>query len=159
MLRYLLTSATLLTATFAPAFGADEKAAQAAEVGDTVILKNPSLDYICSNREDASKIYYAGLIALDNEYRMGTSSWTATKAKYEARKQALRTAYSCGVSGSDVRFLIEQKKVIGKKDDVFYVVNYCLKGLNTSEPMKECAWIVVEQDASSPFKTVVKKGT
>jgi hypothetical protein len=125
------------------------KAANAAEIGDRVVLRYPASTIMCSLENDATGIALAGKIALGQTMRVENDAYSAVKAMNAARKETMRTLYSCSwAPAKDVQFRVEQKRLTGTPKDLFYTVSYCLSIEN------KCWWIIEDQTSESPFKSV-----
>jgi hypothetical protein len=135
---------------------ADWKAEDAAQVGDSVAIKYPASTIMCSDRNDASKVYATGKFAFWEEMRLSHDDvWNSVKEEHEARKLAMRTAYSCQWAPRDVRFTVIKKEIIGTEKDMFHDVNYCLQ----PEGKTKCWWITEDFGTRSPFEQVRQKTT
>jgi len=69
-------------------------AADAAQVGDVVTLIYSSSTIMCAERNDMSKVYVSGEVALRQTWRMENSALKAVQAKAASQKSAMANAYS-----------------------------------------------------------------
>jgi hypothetical protein len=120
-------------------------------VGDTVGLSFPTLTIICEDRNDASKVHLAGEIVMrsvaNDALRVdrldpGSAYKKGLKAGYDARKDAMRKAYSCRWGDRGERYDIMRKEITGTEKDLFHVASYCLQ----QDGWNVCRWIVVNAD-------------
>ncbi|TYL70956.1 hypothetical protein [Bradyrhizobium cytisi] len=131
-----------------------KNAAEAAAVGDTVTVKWPASTVMCSERNDASKVYLVGENALRQTWRVENSAMKAVQAKSAAQKLAMSQAYSCEWAPNDrMRFVVKQKEIIGNKSTAYYTADYCLKKEVGGE---ECWWIIERADMGPPIKRVAR---
>jgi hypothetical protein len=125
-----------------------------AEISDSVVINYPASTIMCSDRNDAQKVYVTGKFALWEELRLTNNDvWKAVKAESEGRKLAMRTAYSCRWASSSVRFVVVQKNIVGTEKDMFHVIDYCLQ----PEGKNNCWWVTEDFGARSIFKDVQRK--
>jgi hypothetical protein len=126
-----------------------------AEIGDSVVINYPASTIMCSDRNDASKVYMTSKFAMWEEMRLTNNDvWKAVKTEHEARKYAMQTAYSCQWAPSyGVRFAVVQKQIIGTEKDMFHLIKYCLQ----PEGKNGCWWISQDFGARSTFKDVQRK--
>jgi hypothetical protein len=128
-------------------------AAEAAEIGDEVAVLYPHTTVMCSNRSDASKVYVADKIAISEHMRVeNDGAYRAFDAGLAARKQIMRTLYSCEWAPRHGRYRVEQKTISGTEKDVFHTVAYCLRQTGASA----CLWLIEKFDSYSPFENVRK---
>lgn len=127
-----------------------------AEIGDSVVVNYPASTIMCSDRTDVSKVYMTGKFTMWQEMRVTNDAWKAVKAEQEARKYAMRTAYSCRWAPSgNVHFIVVEKHIIGTEKDIFHVIDYCLQ----AEDKNTCWWITEDFGATSRFIKDVQRRT
>jgi hypothetical protein len=73
---------------------------------------------------------------------------SAVNAAYEAKKETLRTAYSCNWAVRDARYVVQSKEETGTEADQFHVVTWSLK----PEGQKETLWLVENYGESSDIR-------
>ena len=128
-------------------------AAEAAEVGDVVIIRYPNLTVMCGDRNDMSKVYIVGEQALRQTYRVENHDASkAFEAQRSAQKYAMAQYSSCewAPTKDDTRFVVKEKHIIGDKNALFHVADYCLKPTDRDE----CWWIAETADMSPQIKRV-----
>ena len=112
---------------------ANVKVQDAAKVGDIVMLRYPSITILCGERNDASMVYLAVVVAMSQTYRIENSSHKAYAAGSAAKKSAMREAYSCQWPEKDVRYRVTEKAITGTKEDAFHVVTYGLRPVGSAK--------------------------
>lgn len=142
----------------AAAAGANIEAGSGAEVGSTVTLAYPMFTVACKNFSDADKVYLVYELTMrkvfDREVRVNQTPrdkavGTAMHAARDAQKDMMtHEAFSCSWA-EDVRYHVEKKTVSGSKDDLFYVVQFCLK----PDGKDECLWVNENYTSISLFAT------
>jgi hypothetical protein len=142
----------------------ERKMENAAEIGDTLQLKNPASMILCESRDDSFKVYFAGELALNNSLRMGDSAWTAVSAQSEARKSMMARAYSCmlGTRLEDQHFTVQEKRVTGEERDALRVATYRLRSVETNVDwwFEETRWLSSEfKNVKPTIKTIETKAT
>lgn len=138
----------LIGAGFLSVFAASKEpdaakyAAEAAEIGDVVIIRYTNGTIMCEDSADADKVYVAGENALRESTRVDRTNITkAVEAKIAARDSAMQQARSCQRSPTprDLRYIVRDKAIVGSNKDLFYVAKYCLKPANRTDDT--CWWI------------------
>jgi hypothetical protein len=125
----------------------------AANVGDTVSIHHYATTIMCRSADDRDKVFMAGKFAFWENMRLTREDvWGSVKKEFAAREDAMKSAYSCRFApfGSEYRYTVVEKKIIGTKDDMFHTVNYLLRSNNNTE-----WWVIEDYGSSSPFKDVV----
>ncbi|KYK50019.1 hypothetical protein A1D31_22160 [Bradyrhizobium liaoningense] len=117
----------------------EKTAADAAAVGDIVTVLWPASTIMCSERDDASKVYIVGENAMRQTWRIENSAMKAVQAKSAARKQAMSQAPSCEWAPEKISFIVKKKEIIGDKASLYHVATYCLKPENKAG--SDCWWI------------------
>lgn len=144
----IVSGAVLIGAAFLSVFAAAKEpdaaqyAAEAAEIGDVVIIRYTNGTILCEDPADADKVYIAGENALRESMRVDRTNITkAIEAKVAARDSAMRQARNCQRSPTprDLRYIVKDKAIAGSDKDVFYVAKYCLKPVNRTDDT--CWWI------------------
>jgi hypothetical protein len=89
-----------------------ENARDGGNIGDTVTLAYAYSVILCTDDADALKIYLAGVHARSESLRLESDDMmVALKAEHTARKEAMRTAYSCQSAsrlGGDIYTLMDK---------------------------------------------------
>jgi len=120
-------------------------AGNAAEIGDHVSVSGSTI--MCSRRKDAETVYLVGEMVMQETLRVEGSAWKAVSARSDARKSAMRDAYSCTRPASLLtRYRVEQKDISASQS-----VAYCVKPGWQSET---CWWIIEDVNSPSPFRNV-----
>ena len=128
-------------------------AAEAADVGDTVVIRYPSLTVMCGDRNDMSKVYIVGEQALRQTYRVENHDASkAFEAQRSAQKYAMAQYSSCewAPTKDGTRFIVQEKQIIGYETAAFHVADYCLK----PEGRNECWWIAATATMIPQIKRV-----
>jgi hypothetical protein len=126
-------------------------AVEAADIGDDVSLQYPASTILCSARRDASVLHMTGRVALVQTLRVENNDvWQVVKDQNAARKNAMRSLYSCSWAPRDMRYRVEHKEISGTKNDPFHVVSFCLQPSGDTS----CWWMIEDVTSSSPFKNL-----
>jgi hypothetical protein len=111
-----LTAAAMVACALVatPVLANDVTARDGANTGDTVTLHFPFSMILCSEDTDALAVYMAGVMARSESLRLESDDMmVALKAESAARKEALRTAYSCQRAdrkgGDNARYTVTNK--------------------------------------------------
>jgi len=141
------TAPSITSVNAAQAASPAKNAPEAAEIGDIVRMKYPTSTIMCTSSTDVFTVFLAGRMAENEEYRLTDNAQQALEAGHEARKQAMRTAYTCRWAKRDIGYRVTQKEIIGTEADAFHVVKYCVRAADgaTSD---ECQWL--EQGFTEP---------
>jgi hypothetical protein len=132
---------------------ADFKAMDVAAIGDEVTIPYPSTTYLCGDRNDAQKIYIAGVFALNDSYRLERSARKAVEAEFDAQKRMVRSAYSCEMAPRDKHYIVVHKEVVGNDKTPLHSVEYCVSPIGK----QDCWWTSESATSLSPkFERVTK---
>jgi hypothetical protein len=142
-------------------------AAAAAEIGDEVALRYPSLTIMCSTMSEASGVYLAGILAYSMTMQKENNAQQAMKDYIAARKLVMRDR-RCEQPPSDtMRYRVAQKEFPSGTENVAYCLlpsGRTLQAINpdTGGGKLPCLWIYENGSRHSPFENVrrpAQKGT
>jgi hypothetical protein len=93
--------------------------AEAASIGDVVIVRYTHSTVLCEDQNDAEQVYLSGELALRHTMRVEDSVWKAIEAERTAQKAAMARLYSCrwaAHGGSkDVHNTVTHKDISGNE--------------------------------------------
>jgi hypothetical protein len=124
--------------------------ANAAQVGDTVSLYPSTI--ICGDKNDASRVHKAGVIAVYQTLRLDNDVRKALEAEREASKRVMRDAYSCQWAAYGAKYIVQEKNVFGTEQDanafLFHYMQYCLRPVTGDT----CLWVEFRYSQTAFYK-------